>query len=70
MKQASARYRVSSVGNVKVILKVFGFVLSAESKMAIRETMFFLILIMLPVSLEAKRFGKARSNIEIYGFNI
>ena len=41
------------------------FVFSAESKMAIKETMFFLILIMLPVSMEAKGFGKARSNIEI-----
>lgn len=56
----------SSVVNVKVILKVFGFVFSAESKMAIKETMFFLILVMFPVSMEAKGFGKARSNIKIY----
>ena len=57
--------RTSSIAvNLKVILIVylFVFVFLAESKMAIKEAMCFLLLVMLVV-VEAEHSGKARSNI-------
>ena len=52
--------------NLKVILIVclFVFVFLAESKMAIKEAMCFLLLVMSVVA-EAEHSGKARSNIAI-----
>lgn len=57
--------RTSSIAvNLKVILIVylFVFVFLAESKMAIKEAMCFLLLVMSVVA-EAEHSGKARSNI-------